>query len=198
MAKFNNDNISPLTPRMGNIVTRFIGDLILKCIGWKVTGQLPNVEKIVIIGAPHTSNWDFVIAMASMLSVGLRFSWMMKQQAFFFPLGGLWKAMGGVPVERRGKTDIVAQMTNWFNSNETAWLGIMPEGTRRKVKQLRRGYLRIAYAANVPVFIIGLNGPTKEVVLDKIFELSGDMDADNAAIKAYLDSTFIGVRPELG
>lgn len=198
MAKYNNKNISPLTPRMGNFVTRLIGDAILKCIGWKVTGQLPNEQKVVLIGAPHTSNWDFVIAMAAMLSVGLRFSWMMKKEAFFFPFGLLWKAMGGVPIDRKSKNDITTQMADWFNSNETAWLGLTPEGTRSKVERLRKGYLRIAYAADVPVFIIGLNGPTKEVILDKLFDLTGEIDADNTAVKAYFDSQFTGVRPELG
>jgi len=77
--KYENEFIGPNTPRMGNGLTRLIGDLILKSIGWTLTGELPNLKKAIIIGGPHTSNWDFILAMASMLSVGLKFSWIMKK-----------------------------------------------------------------------------------------------------------------------
>jgi len=196
MAKYDNDIVSPSTPRMGNPVTRFLGEMILKMTGWKITGTLPDEKKIIIVGAPHTSNWDLIIAMASMLAVGLKFSWMMKKEAFFFPMGPLWKSLGGVPIDRSKKSNVTDQMVDWFESNEKAWIGITPEGTRSKVTNYKKGYLRMAYAANVPVFIIGLNGPTKEVCLDKIFELTGDLGADNAAIRDYVNTNFIGIRPE--
>lgn len=198
MAKFDNDIVTPASPRMGNAITRGIGQIILNLIGWKIIGQLPNEKKVIVIGAPHTSNWDFVIAMGSMLSVGLKFSFMMKKEAFFWPLGPLWKKLGGIPIDRSKKNDITAQMTNWFNETDNAMLGITPEGTRKKVNNFKKGYLRMAYAANVPVFMIGINGPTKEVVLDKIFELSGDIEKDNAMVKAYVMKNFVGIRPENG
>ena len=196
MAKYDNDSVSPSTPRMGNAVTRWIGQSILRLIGWKVTGRLPDEKKVIVIGVPHTSNWDFILAMSSMLSVGLKFSFMMKKEAFFWPLGPLWKKLGGIPIDRSKKTDITTQMTEWFEASDNVMLGITPEGTRSKVNGYKKGYLRIAYAAKVPVFIIGLNGPTKEIVLDKVVDLSYDMEADNKMIKAYVDGKFIGVRPE--
>ncbi len=198
MAKFDNPFVSEFTPRMGNRVTRAIGDLILKMIGWKIVGELPREKKIIIIGAPHTSNWDLIIAMGSVLSVGLKFSWMMKKEAFFWPLGGLWKALGGIPIDRQSKNDIVGQTTQWFNSHETAWLGLTPEGTRSKVDKFKKGYLRMAYAAGVPVFIIALDGENKHVVLDKLFPLTFDTETDNRKIKAYYDKNYKGVKPELG
>lgn len=196
MAKYDNDIVTPATPRMGNAVTRWIGETLLRLIGWKIIGQLPNVKKVIIIGAPHTSNWDFVIAMGSMLSVGLKFSYMMKKEAFFWPVGWLWKKMGGIPIDRSKKNDVTQQMTDWFNANDNVMLGITPEGTRKKVDRYKKGYLRMAYAADVPVFLIGLDGTNKHVVLDKIFELSGDIEKDNAAIKAYMDANFDGVNPK--
>ncbi len=196
MAKFDNPIVTPSTPRMGNAITRWIGETILRLIGWKIIGQLPNEKKVIIIGAPHTSNWDFVIAMASMLSVGLRFSYMMKKEAFFFPLGWLWKKLGGIPIDRSKKTDVTGQMAEWFEQNDNVMLGITPEGTRKKVDKFKKGYLRIAYAANVPIFMIGLDGTNKHVVLDKILELSGDIEKDNAMIKAYVNANFDGVNPE--
>ena len=183
---------------MGNAITRWIGAKILKMIGWKITGRLPDEKKAIIIGAPHTSNMDFIIAMGAMLSVGLRFSWMMKREAFFWPLGGLWKKMGGVPIDRSKKSDITAQMAEWFRDNDNVWLGITPEGTRSKVPAFKKGYLRVAYAANVPIFVVGINGATKEVVLDKVWNLTYDTEKDNKAIKRYYDKMFVGVRPENG
>ena len=197
MARFDNDIISPSTPRMGNAVTRWIGQTILDVLGWKITGQLPDEKKVIILGAPHTSNWDLIIAMAGMLSVGLKFSWMMKKEAFFWPLGPLWKSMGGVPIDRSSKNDVTTQMSNWFNENDNVWLGMTPEGTRSKVKRFKKGYLRIAKAANVPVFIVSINGGTKELILDKIWDLTGaNNDEDNKAIKAYYDENFVGINPD--
>ena len=198
MAKFDNEHVSNATPRMGNAVTRGIGGFILKIMGWKVTGSFPEEKKMIIIGAPHTSNWDLIIAMAAMLSVGLRFSWMMKKEAFFWPLGPLWKKMGGVPTDRSSKNDVVTQMANWFKDNDNVWLGLTPEGTRSKVERYKKGYLRMAYAANVPVFIVGINAPTKEVILDRVWPLTYDTEVDNRKIKAYYDKTFTGVKAHLG
>jgi len=196
MAKYDNAIVSPSTPRMGNAVTRWIGQSILDLMGWKITGRLPDEKKVIVIGAPHTSNWDLIIAMTSMLAVGLRFSWMMKKEAFFWPFGPLWKALGGIPIDRSKKSNVTEQMADWLNSNDNVWLGITPEGTRTKVKSYRKGYLRVAYAAEVPVFIIGLNGATKEVVLDKIVPLTFNLEEDNRLIKEYIDERYSGVRSD--
>ncbi len=196
MAKYDNAIVSPSTPRMGNAITRWIGQSILDLMGWKITGRLPDEKKVIVIGAPHTSNWDLIIAMTSMLAVGLRFSWMMKKEAFFWPFGPLWKALGGIPIDRSKKSNVTEQMADWLNSNDNVWLGITPEGTRTKVKSYRKGYLRVAYAAEVPVFIIGLNGATKEVVLDKIIPLTFNLEEDNRLIKEYIDERYSGVRSD--
>jgi 1-acyl-sn-glycerol-3-phosphate acyltransferase len=198
MAKYNNDIVSEYTPRAGNAFSRWFGDVTLKLMGWKITGQLPNKKQIIIIGAPHTSNWDLILAMGAMLSVGLKFSWMMKKEAFFWPLGPLWKKLGGIPIERKAQKGVVQQMSEWFETHENVWLGITPEGTRSKVDAFKKGYLRMAYGTGVPLFIVGIKADTKEVVLDKIWDLSFDIEQDNKKIKAYFDEHFIGIRPELG
>lgn len=196
MAKFNSPHVPASTPRMGNALTRLIGRGLLRAIGWKISGTLPDVKKTILIGFPHTSNWDFYIAMGFMLSLGVKFSWMMKKEAFFWPLGPLWKVMGGIPIDRKAKTDIIGQVTERIHSADKVLLGITPEGTRTKVGDYKKGYLRIAYAADIPIFIVGLNGPEKTVVLDRIWPVTGDADTDNAALKSYIDETYIGIRPE--
>lgn len=197
MAKFDNRAVNENVPRMGNAVSRWMSEIVLKTMGWKVTGAFPPEKKLVFIGAPHTSNWDLIIALAAMQAVGLRCSWMMKKQAFFWPLGGLFKKLGGVPIDRGAKTDITTQMADWFKTQDKAYLGITPEGTRSKVEMYKKGYLRIAQAANVPVFLVAVDGEKKEVLLDKLWPLTGDIDIDNQNIKAYYDANFKGVRPEL-
>lgn len=198
MALFDNDILNEYSPRMGNALTRGFGKAVLKLMGWKIVGQMPKEKKLIFLGAPHTSNWDLILALSAILSVGLKCSWMMKKEAFFWPLGGLWKAMGGVPIDRSSKNDITTQMTNWFNDNELAWLGLTPEGTRSKVEKFKKGYLRISYAANIPICVIGINSPTKEIIIDRVWDLTYDTDTDNRKIKAYYDKTYIGVKPENG
>lgn len=181
---------------MGNALTRWIGDMILKAMGWTLTGKLPNIKKAIIIGGPHTSNWDLFLAMGSMLSVGLKFSWMMKKEAFFWPLGGLWKSMGGIPIDRKAKLDVIGQVKEWFETQDAIWLGITPEGTRAKVENFKTGYLRIAKGIGVPLFIVGIDSVNKRVVLDKLWHPEGDIETENAAIKSYMYSTYQGIRPE--
>ena len=194
--KFENKFIGPNTPRMGNALTRWIGDIILKAMGWTLVGKLPNLKKAIIIGGPHTSNWDLFLAMGSMLSVGLKFSWMMKKEAFFWPLGPLWKKLGGIPIDRGAKIDFIGQLKDFFETQDKVWLGITPEGTRSKVERYKTGYLRIAKGVGVPLFIVGIDSVNKRVVLDKIWEPTGEIEAENAAIKSYIESHYTGVNPD--
>ena len=198
MAEKYENVCSPVTPRLGNRLSKWIWRTVLHGIGWKIKGQFPNEAKLVFIGAPHTSNWDFIIALASMQAAGVKASWMMKKQAFFWPLGGWFKSMGGIPIDRGAKKDITTQMSEWFDSVDQGYLGITPEGTRSKVDKFKKGYLRIAYAAKVPVFLVGIDAKTKTVVLDKIMPLTFDTEVDNRKIKAYYDKTYEGVKPENG
>lgn len=189
---------SSVTPRLGNKVSKWFWRSVLHMIGWKIKGQFPEEPKLVFIGAPHTSNWDFILAVASMQAAGVKASWMMKKQAFFWPFAGWFKSLGGIPIDRNAKLDITTQMAEWFNSVDQGYLGITPEGTRSKVENYKKGYLRIAYAAGVPVFLVAIHGPTKEIILDKIMPLTFDTNTDNRKIKAHYDKNYVGVRAENG
>lgn len=198
MPAYHETVVNEHVPQMGNRFTRWVGTTTLNLMGWKITGSFPKEPKMVFIGLPHTSNWDLIIALAAMMATGLKSSWMMKKEAFFWPFAGFFKKMGGVPIDRKSKNDITKQMADWFNSNDKAYLGITPEGTRSKVERLKKGYLRIAYAANVPVFLIALDAENKVVALDRTWPLTHDIDVDNRDIKAYYDANYKGIRPELG
>jgi len=198
VAKFDNPAVNENVPRTGNRFTRWLAESILKIMGWKVVGTFPHEKKLVFIGCPHTSNWDLIIALSAMQSVGLKCNWMMKKEAFFWPLGGLFKKLGGIAIDRGATKNFPSQMAAWFNTQDKAYLGITPEGTRSKVESYKTGYLRIAQTAKVPVFLIGVDAVKKRVVLDRLWPLTGDIDADNSAIKAYYDANYKGVKPKLG
>ncbi len=187
--------LSADSPRMGNRVTRWLGRFVLQCMGWKMVGKLPSEKKLIIVGMPHTSNWDFVLAMACMQSVGLKVSFMMKREAFFWPLSTFFKYLGGVPIDRSAQRNLTSQMVNWFGCNENVWLGLTPEGTRSKVSEYKKGYLRISKAAGVPIALIGIDARSKEVVLhEQIWKYTGaSNDEDNAAIKNFVDANFFGI-----
>lgn len=192
------DILSSSSPRMGNWLTRLLGNLVLRSMGWKMVGKLPDQKKLIIVGMPHTSNWDFILAMACMQSVGLKVSYMMKREAFIWPLRGVFRYLGGVPIDRSSKNDVTAQIVHCFNTNENVWLGMTPEGTRSKVSQYRKGYIRIAKAANVPIALIGIDARSKEVVLhENTWQFTGTSDdEDNLAIKQFVDENFFGINPE--
>jgi len=194
----SNKILSASSPRIGNRFTRWLGRFVLRCMGWKMVGKLPSAKKLIIVGMPHTSNWDFVIAMACMQSVGLKVSYMMKREAFFWPLGSFFKYLGGVPIDRSSQRDVTSQMVNWFSRNENVWLGITPEGTRSKVSSYKKGYLRISKAARVPIALIGIDARSKEVVLhEEAWKYTGtNNDDDNTAIKQFVDANFFGISPE--
>ncbi|MEL7232366.1 MAG: 1-acyl-sn-glycerol-3-phosphate acyltransferase [Pseudomonadota bacterium] len=187
-------------PLAGNRFTRAIGAVIGHTIyflmRWKIVGNLPSKAKAIIVGGPHTSNWDLFLAMGAMLQKGLRFSWMMKSEAFKGPLGALWKSLGGIPIDRKDAKSVPEQMAAWFASVETGYLGITPEGTRKAVERYRSGFLRIAYASKVPVFVVGIDARTRTVHLDKLWPLTGDLETDITAIRDYIRANYSGIRPE--
>jgi len=194
--KYDNPHMSQHSPRMGNALTRTMGSFLLKLTGWKLVGRMPDEPKFIIIGAPHTSNWDAIAASLAMLASGFRYTFLIKKEWFFWPMGPFVRSLGGFPVDRSKGSNVVDQVVALFESQEKMCVGFPPEGTRSKVEKYKTGYLRTAYAAKVPIFICAFDGPNKQVVLDRLFPLTGNLKEDNLALKAYIDKTWIGVNPE--
>ena len=194
--KFDNHIINANSPRMGNAITRAVGSGLLKLFGWKVEGVLPNEPKVILVGEPHTSNWDFILIMCAAQSAGFRMSYIMKKEAFFWPLGGFFKWMGGLPIERKKGKDSLAQIKEHLDSRDNMFLAITPSGSRVATDSYKTGYLRMAQAFDIPLFLIGIHGPTKSLVLDQLVDASGDIKAQNTSIKDYMDATYRGIKPE--
>ncbi len=179
-------------PKLGNALSRGIGCMCLRLLGWRVAGELPDVRRAIFAAAPHTSNWDFIVAMAGMLGLGIKLSYLMKKEAFFWPFKRLFLALGGIPLDRQSTHDTVEQLAQWFASVDQAWLAITPEGTRTKVNRWKTGFLCLASIANVPVVLVGWDYPTKTIYIDKIWPASGDHVQDAEAIRAYMNRKFTG------
>jgi len=172
-------------PVMGNACSRFIGRILLRAMGWKLTGKFPNEPKLMIALAPHTSNWDFVVAMPVIMAVGVKVSFLMKKEAFFWPLNKLFAWWGAIPTERGEANDMVEQVAAWYGAHDQVWVAITPEGTRKKAERWKTGFLRIAYRAEIPVFLVAWDYPNKRLHCDRLFTPTGDHAADLVQIQEH-------------
>lgn len=182
-------------PRMGNRFTRWFGRSLLHRLGWKLRGEFPQTPRLIMALAPHTSNWDFFIGFAVLMATGVRVSWLMKQEAFIWPFKRFLMAWGGIPLDRQAAQDTVEQIQHWFAQHDKVWVVITPEGTRSRVERWKTGFLRIACDAQVPVLLVAWDYPSKTLVLDKCWPLTGNIDADEAAMRCYVNSHYRGRHP---
>jgi 1-acyl-sn-glycerol-3-phosphate acyltransferase len=165
----------------GNAFTRWLGRTVLKAMGWSVKGEFPNEPKLMFAVAPHTSNWDFIVGLFTMFAIGFKINWLGKHSMFKWPLKRLMESMGGVPVYRHAPQGFVEQVAEQFRKHERLHIAIAPEGTRSKVGKLKSGFLRMATAAEIPVFRVSLDYANKQVVLGDLFYPTGDIEKDERA-----------------
>lgn len=147
--------------------------------------DLPGVDKVVVVFYPHTSNWDFVIGLLVILGTGVPVVWAGKDNLFHWPFAGLWKKLGGIPVNRRAHTGFVAQMVAEFSRRENMMLAIAPEGTRRRTQYWKSGAYRVALEARVPMGLAFIDFKRKEVGVGGLLYPTGDSAADFAALRAF-------------
>ena len=164
---------------------QWFGRTVLDVFGWRVVGELPNLERVLVIGAPHTSNWDFVYAMAAILGLNLKLRWLGKHTIFKFGVTWFMNWLGGIPVNRGKPESIVENVARLVERDKGIIIGMAPEGTRKKVEKWKTGFLRISTVIDCPLFLVGLDFPNKLIVLDQLFYTTGDNDADIATLKAF-------------
>jgi 1-acyl-sn-glycerol-3-phosphate acyltransferase len=138
-------------PQRGGRLGRTLGALAFRAAGWRFEGRLPDLPRFVAVVAPHTSNWDFPLAMAAMFALGLRVRWLGKHTLFRGPVGALLRWLGGVPVRRGARGGAAADAVDALARAPAMVLALAPEGTRRRVETWRSGYYAIAEGAGVPV-----------------------------------------------
>ena len=154
-------------------------------IGWRVEANLPAPEKCVIIGAHHTSGTDFLAMLLLVTTLGIKFHWVAKDTLFWGPMGWVARSLGGIPVNRRQRTDFVARMAAMFQERQVLRLGIVPEGTRAKAPYWKTGFYYIALAANVPIVMGFADYGRKTVGLGPALIPTGDIQADMQVIREF-------------
>ncbi len=170
---------------------------ILRIAGWKVDITAPQPDKCLICVAPHTSNWDFILGKLAYASVGRPAGFLMKDSWFFWPLGPVFRAMGGIPVPRKGKKkgSLVEAIVEKFRTSEKLAIAITPEGTRSRTSKWHTGFLQIAVQAGVPCLLGVIDAASKTVIVRDTFVPSCNIDDDMRFIKSYY-KPYTGIIPE--
>ena len=176
--------VGDLIPRRGNPVSKALGHLMMLASGWRFEGALPNLERFVLIVAPHTSNWDFPVGVMAMFALDLRATFLGKDTLFRPPFGFLFRWMGGVPVDRRSPHNVVEQTVGYFKTRDRMVLALSPEGTRKKMPQWRTGFYWIAVGAGVPIVPVAFDFPRKRFVIHPPRVMTGDAEGDIAGLQS--------------
>lgn len=179
--------LPPNAPRVKpNALLRWLGRAILRMGGWRMVGRFPDIPKLVLIGAPHSSNWDGVWGFAAKMAMGLDIKILGKDSLFRVPLlGAALRHLGVIPVDRRAAQGVVEQAAALIVQADKLWFGLAPEGTRKPVERWKPGFWRIAKAADVPVLPAYFHYPEKIIGIGEPFRLSDDMNADIVRIRTW-------------
>ena len=156
--------------------------------GWKVVGTIaPDVKKCVIIAVPHTSWWDFFLGIFSRGILKLEINYVAKKELFTFPFNYFFTWTGGTPLNRQKNENKVDSIAKIFTQKEIFRLAIAPEGTRKKVNEWKTGFYYIALKANVPIIPVAFDYGNKQVIYNKQFYPSGNLETDMKILKSYFN-----------
>lgn len=164
---------------------RGLAKLILRVGGWTPVGGIPDAPKAVIVAAPHTSNWDGFWGLVYKVYIGAEVHFFAKKSLFWFPLGSILRALGGIPLDRSRASSAVQQAIDRFNKEDSFYFGLAPEGTRTRREGWKSGFYRIATGANVPIYLGLLDFGKRRIGIGPRMDLSGDQEKDLEAIREF-------------
>jgi 1-acyl-sn-glycerol-3-phosphate acyltransferase len=185
----------PHVPVLGPNVQRAGGRFMMGVRGWRVEGEIPDIPKMVLIVAPHTSNWDFLTGLWVKLALHLGARFVAKHTLFRWPLGVFMHWLGGVPVDRSAAGTFVDETARLMRASERMTLVITPEGTRRRTGQWKSGFYRIATATGAPILLAGFDYPRKVVFFGPLVHPTGDYEKDLAGIQSHYNAG-MALRPD--
>jgi 1-acyl-sn-glycerol-3-phosphate acyltransferase len=171
-----------LTP---NKFMAWTGLIFLKMLGWRIEGKVPDIKKFVMIAAPHTTNWDFLITLAMTFVLKIKIYWMGKAAMFRWPFGAACRWLGGIPIDRSQSQNVVEQSVHAFKEMDNLIMVIPPEGSRKKVSYWKTGFYHIANEANVPIVLGFLDYRRKAGGIGPTFYPTGRIEEDMQEIKAF-------------
>jgi 1-acyl-sn-glycerol-3-phosphate acyltransferase len=164
---------------------RTLARAFLWLYGWKVEGVLPSSVKGVAIAAPHTTNWDLPFMLAVSFRLGVRPSWLGKRELFRWPFGSFMRWLGGLPVDRSARGNLVAQVVERFEEVDRLFLVIPPSATRRRATHWKSGFYHVARGARVPILCTYLDYARKVGGIGPVFVPTGDVRADMEVIRTF-------------
>ena len=171
---------------------RWLSKTILRLFGWRTNGALPDgIKKAVVVSAPHTSYWDFVVGRLTFWAIRVNIRFLIKKEVFIFPLGWMFEQIGGLPVDRgKYKSNMVKQVVSMFNEHDSLVVVITPEGTRNLVENWKKGFYLIAMEAGVPLALSFIDYKNKTGGIGPILHPTGDYEKDMVFIQDfYRDKT---------
>ena len=175
----------PNVPRRGGALRAALGRFTLRLLGWKIEGNLPDLPKMLIIAAPHSSNWDFVLGIALVFAMRLDMRFLGKAELFRWPLGVLMRWFGGTPVNRAHPAGVVAETVALIKASPAFLLAMAPEGTRKPVERWKTGFYRIAMAAGIPIVAGYFDNARKRVGFDQVFHPTGNTEAEIDQMRTF-------------
>jgi 1-acyl-sn-glycerol-3-phosphate acyltransferase len=187
--------LGPSVPRAHGRLAEAIGRFMLGVRGWTVEGDFPDLPKMVMAIAPHTSNWDFTTGLWVKLALRLGVRFVGKHTLFVWPLAPLLRWLGGVPVDRQAAAGFVEEAARAFRVSERMILVMTPEGTRRRAEKWKSGFYRIALAAKVPILLVRFDYSRRAALIGPLFHPSGDYETDLCAMRGYVQPG-MALRPE--
>lgn len=165
----------------------WLASVVLFIMGWKTKGSFPDIKKYIMIAAPHSSNWDFVFFLAIIFKFKISVHWMAKNTMFKWPFGWLLRRLGGIPIDRSVKQNVVQSMADAFDDTEELIITIAPSGTRGKVMKWKTGFYHIAKLANVPLVCGFIDYKAKTIGVGPTFDTSDDFEGDMQGIKDFYE-----------
>lgn len=179
-----NEGISVGPPRIGKILA-LVGGFFLMVTGWKAAGSVPDIPKFVLVLAPHTSNWDLLFILAVLYGLRLKINWFGKKELFSWPVGGIFRWIGGIPIDRSSRKNVVRQTVQTMRERQQIVIGIAPEGTRSQSSQWHTGFYHIASLAQVPLVLGYLDYARKVGGLGPMMHTTGNIEADMKMIREF-------------
>jgi 1-acyl-sn-glycerol-3-phosphate acyltransferase len=177
------------------VIRRLLARLFWLCSRWRLRTEPAPTRPTVLVGAPHTSNWDFVLMLAIAWRLGIHIRWLGKASLFAGWRGPVMRALGGIAVDRADAARVVAEIVARVNAGEVFSLVVTPDGTRGGNAYWKSGFYRIARETGMPVTLGYVDRTTMTTGLGPTIELTGDVAADMDRIRAfYADKA--GLRPE--
>ncbi|QAY73531.1 acyl-phosphate glycerol 3-phosphate acyltransferase [Agromyces protaetiae] len=177
------------------MLRRFLARISWAASGWSLVGEPAPDRPSVLVGAPHTSNWDFVFMLGIAWQRGMRIHWLGKKSLFEGWKAGIMRGLGGIPVDRADPSRVVGEVVDRINGGEVFGLVVTPDGTRKNAGYWKSGFYRIAQETGMPLTLGFVDRTTKTAGLGPTFPVTGDVSADMDRVRAfYADKA--GVRPE--